>query len=315
MKEFILLGDVHLRLSNPISRIDSFPLTQQKKLEKVFSIADEIGADIICTGDLFDRPDPSYSLLFKYLSLFKSFKGKFYVVPGNHDIYGANLTTLSRSALGVFAASGAVEILSHYPTTLDGVNICGTSYMHEGKAERVPGKHNILVIHDMILNKKEWKEQENFIYADEYLNNNSGWDTIVCGHYHYRFSVSDKDRIIVNPGAMVRVKATIGDMSLEPGVYHYDRHDLKLISLNAAPSSNVFFPKFKGVDNQQNGNQEMLSEFVESLLSNKEQPISNLSSIIMEQLNKVGCSQDVCDLVKELVAKSEEEKNKVRNKE
>lgn len=310
-EKFIMLGDVHLRSNNPASRVDSFFDTQMEKMKEVISLANESQASILCTGDVFDRPDSSHSLLAKYLPVFRQLEGRFLVVPGNHDIYGANLGTLDRSALGVFASSGVLDILSHDPIIVGNVGIGGTSYMHNGDLVAPKGTdYNILVVHDMVLLEKEWREQEEFSYADKYLENMDGWDIILCGHYHYRFFLENNGKFILNPGAMVRVKASLGDLNLVPSVYLNDGSNFELINLKSAkPILEVFAPKYQK-EKKSVVKQELIEDFVRSLSEGvdgeEEDNLFDISSIIISKIKDFGCNEEVGRLVQYYIAKSEE---------
>ncbi len=310
--KFLLLGDVHLRAGNPSSRKDDFQRAQWNKMLEVFNFAAAHQLPIISTGDLFDRPDTPYAVVVKYLSLFAKHKYGFYVVPGNHDIYGTNLSTVSRSALGVLEAARVVTILSHVPTDILGVRIYGTSYMHQGQLPQ-PSRdtYNILVVHDMILQDKIWKEQDDFHLVEDYLNDKRGWNLIVCGHYHYRFVYTDGVNLAINPGAVSRVKASKGDLDLLPGFIVFETEAPRKYQLHvleaAQPADDVFElgggpqvskPESSGIDAQ-------LESLVQRLMGEQVDYGGDLGLVINKVLAELKCSEVVSDLVKATVAEAQ----------
>ena len=295
--KFVLIGDAHLRDTAPSRRVDDFVLEQEKKLRTAFDIGLENEAPIIMTGDIFDSHDAALGTLVKYLPIFQSYPHGVYSPPGNHDLYGASLETVKRSALGVAVASNAITLLSHEPVMLDDFALFGHSYMHEGKPTPIDGARNILVTHEMVLMDKLWKEQEDFIFADEYIRKESNWELIVCGHYHYSFIKERGSRKIVNPGALVRIKASKGDMALKPGVLIYNTEMKKIsrVNFDVKPSSEVFKPQIK-----KEKPSEVLAEFAGDLAKQnigESTETPRFDAVLLDVVEKSGCSAEAKDLL------------------
>ncbi len=257
--KLLLTGDWHLRSTTPAKRRDDFRATQRRKVERVLEIGREHQAPILQTGDIFDSEHPGLSTVNEYLELLRTYEHGFYSVPGNHDIYGADLGTLHRTAFKTLVAGGAVRVLDHEPVGLLNEAVCavGHTYMHETKPTVPTGRRGystsepalkVLVTHEMVLVDKLWREQEDFTYAGDYMKIHKGWDLVVCGHYHYQFSARVGDRVIVNPGALVRIKRSKGDMAMDPSVVLFDieTRALQWISLGAAPAADIFEPEPDG---------------------------------------------------------------------
>jgi DNA repair exonuclease SbcCD nuclease subunit len=238
------MGDAHWRSATPARRKDKFADVQFRKTCQVFDIYEEYDANILInTGDLFDTDGSDWATVNRYTAELNERGITIYCPPGNHDVYGAALSTIDRSAFGNLVANGHVQTLDHEGVCVGDATLYGTSYMHQGKPKPVVGgQKNILVAHEMILENKIWREQEDFTFAHSYLTLNRGWDIILCGHYHYSFLVRVGDRIIANPGALVRIKASKGDMELKPGVLIIDTDTLEVerVELDYAPVEEVF---------------------------------------------------------------------------
>lgn len=295
--KFVLIGDAHLRNTSPSRRIDNFVEAQEVKLRSAFSIGLENKAPILMTGDVFDSHDAALGTLVKYLPIFQDYPYGIYSPPGNHDIYGASLSTINRSAFGVAVASRSITQLGHEPVILGDFALFGHSYMHEGTPNPSPSHRNILVTHEMILMDKLWREQEEFVFADDYLRKKSGWELIVCGHYHYFFIKERGSRKIVNPGALVRIKASKGDMALTPGVLIYDglSKSIERVTFDVLPSEKVFMPTEKKPEPS-----EELVEFAgvlakQSISSKTESP--RFDSVLIDVIDNSGCSKEAKELL------------------
>lgn len=309
MRKLILVGDVHARSTSPLRRKDDFQKTHRQKLAQVLALGNKYEAPLLLTGDVFDAKSLTLATLIDYLMIFASYKHGIYAAPGNHDLYGTSLASVERSPIGVLTAAGVVKLLGHIPTQIyDDVLVCGHSYMHDGKPAPVPGFHNILVTHEMILEDKLWREQEDFTYVGDYLLKNRGWDLTLCGHYHYEFARRVGDAWIVNPGALVRVKASKGDMALKPGVGLYDIEErtYEKIFIEAAPVEEVFTAAL--IQNPKIDNAE-ITKFVEEIAVNEEAILhGDLSEVAMLVLRDAKPAQDVADTVRDLLALAEERK-------
>jgi DNA repair exonuclease SbcCD nuclease subunit len=303
------LGDPHLRTTRPAKRIDNFEETQYRKLMQVFEIGAQYKAPILCTGDLSDIEAPSLTLLVRYLPAFLRYPYGIYVVPGNHDVDGANLKTHPRTAFGVFVAAGAITPLGHIPTEIGpGVVAVGHTYMHQDPPPAaLPECFNILVSHEMVIEDKLFPEQESFTLVQDHLNAYPEYDHILCGHYHYRFAWQDmnadrrKNRVICNPGALVRIKASVGDMALLPGVFLFDTdtQDVRTVILDHEPASTIFAPAaakmVPAYDNKQ------ITAFAglvsQTMTESGDTNFSSLSALIHAQIAEAGCDRDVADLI------------------
>lgn len=308
--KLLFVGDMHLRSATPARRKDDFASAQFAKVSQIFDIARQNEAVIVQTGDIFDTESSDLKTMVRYLPMFLDYEHGVYSAIGNHDVYGASIDTVPRTALGLFASVGAVKLLGHEPAVLGGgqVSICGTSYMHDGEPKPDPGMpHNILVVHDMILVDKIWKEQDHFTYAYDYAIQHSDWDVILCGHYHYSFEHRQGQVLVVNPGAVVRIKASKGDMALKPSVVLYDTVTRKSewVTLNHAPVEEVFHPAEIAPVAAVNP---ALEEFVASLTPEVKNEIvqGSIADITIQVLREVECRPAVADLIKHYLGKVEE---------
>lgn len=307
--KLLFVGDMHLRSATPARRKDDFAEAQFKKVSQIFEIGKQHKAPIIQTGDIFDTEASDLKTMVRYLPMFLKYPYKVYSAIGNHDVYGASIATVPRTALGLFASTGAVTLLGHDATLLNDwkAAVFGTSYMHDGEPKPERGiATNILVVHDMILVDKIWKEQDHFTYAYDYAIQHSDWDVILCGHYHYSFEHRQGQVLVVNPGAVVRIKASKGDMALKPSVVLYDTASRKTewITLDHSPAEDVFHPAQVAPVAAVNP---ALEEFVASLTPEVKNEIvqGSIADITMQVLKEVECRPAVAELIKYYLGNAE----------
>ena len=87
-------------------RQDNFLETSLGKLDFVASNNDYV---IIC-GDLFHTNSNSNYIFYLMYELFTKHKGKFYAIPGNHDLLHNNLNMLKKTTIGSLTKTGALNL-------------------------------------------------------------------------------------------------------------------------------------------------------------------------------------------------------------
>ena len=87
-------------------RQDNFLDTALAKLDYVASNNDYV----IIGGDLFHTNTNSHLIFNKVYKLFTKHKGKFYAIPGNHDLLHNNLNMLEKTTIGSLALTGALKL-------------------------------------------------------------------------------------------------------------------------------------------------------------------------------------------------------------
>lgn len=87
-------------------RKDNFLETALSKIDYVASNNDYV---IIC-GDLFHTNTNSHLIFNKVYKLFMKHKGKFFAIPGNHDLLHNNIGMLEKTTIGSMALTGALRL-------------------------------------------------------------------------------------------------------------------------------------------------------------------------------------------------------------
>ena len=229
-------GDLHLRFKKPALRLDeSYCASQFDKVVEILNIAEEEECDVIViSGDVFDDSDSSNYIEQLYIKLFSKFIEdtgiQIYCVAGQHD-KRYHTKRLENTTLGVLESAKALKIIRNdkpieYKERK--VTFYGVSWGEEIPEIKDPDVCNVLLIHKMVLKDGPlWVGQENYLNGKSFLDR-SGFDFIVSGDNHNRFSISNKreTRHLVNPGSLMRSR--VDQAQHKPAVYIFDTETKEL---------------------------------------------------------------------------------------
>lgn len=253
----MVVGDIHYRGSNPRSRIDDYPAAIRAKIEEVNEIAEEIQADgVLCPGDLCDSPNLSFGVVG---DLHDSLRSNWYIVPGNHDEYGANLDSLIRTPFGLLARLNSFKSLGITPgffrncisrdkgltAVISGSGYCADMdidpslyqppsisnlSLESGHFVRIHLVHGMAVDHPMPDMVRHIRITE--VQTDA--------DVVITGHDHTGYGLRRIGKTLwINPGALCRVSASVTEMERPVQVAILTVHDngnceAELITLKSA---------------------------------------------------------------------------------
>ncbi|HHY20797.1 MAG TPA: exonuclease SbcCD subunit D [Bacilli bacterium] len=230
--KFLYLTDTHIRGTTPKNRLDPFVETLKEKIAEAMIIANKEEVDVILHGgDVFDRPDISPSVVGQFAQIFRTANAPIYAISGNHDTYGHNPDTVSRTMLGLLDAFGIMSIIHpHEPLVIEKddlkVQISGQPY-HYDIDQRDPAldyyppnevNADILIhlVHSMLV-EKALPHGIPHTLIDHLWSSTA--TIILSGHYHGGFGIKEKDgKYICNPGAIARVNNHWMEISRKPKV-------------------------------------------------------------------------------------------------
>ena len=244
--KMILISDFHLSLDKPIARTDKdFVKTQFDKLKSVLDFADNTGAIILQAGDFFHTPR-SWGLLPMVWDLLKQFKTRIHVVFGQHDRYMYSQNTESTN-LGILIKGGLVKELTYEGIVYGDYKIYGCGY-GDWLTKGLPspdGNINVLVIHREITDQRISKFQENWIKANEWVENTK-FNITLCGDIHRQFWVNSKSNTkhLFNSGPLIRRECSEDMLNHKPGFFFWNTEtrgeEIELIELHHLPANEVF---------------------------------------------------------------------------
>ncbi|MGE5329977.1 MAG: metallophosphoesterase family protein [Deltaproteobacteria bacterium] len=229
---FLFFTDTHIRGTNPKSRLDDYYLALKNKFEEIVDIIKKNDIDyVIHGGDWFDRPDIAPSIVRDFAVLVKKFDRPVYSVAGNHDIFGHNPETISRTMLGLLEGTDVIKIIEdNKPVIIEKddikVQIYGHSYSYEidekGLKESYIVKKNkdcdycINIVHGMLL-PKAFIEGIKYTTINEISSTEA--DITLAGHYHSGFGIKKvNERFFVNLGSLARISALKSEIERIPQV-------------------------------------------------------------------------------------------------
>ena len=307
--KIVCLGDLHLLWDKPIARRDDAHQVQKKKVKFVMDWAMRHRAIVIQPGDFFDTAR-SWHLTSAYSSFFSRYKHHDGVsvnaIFGQHDTYMYSERTRNATGLGVLIANDLVNLLNDEPTGFDGVHVYGASFGQDIPEVRDKDKLNVLAVHKMIVDEKLWPDQEDYIYAEDFLEEYMDYDLIICGDCHRRYNFMRKGRIILNSGPLFRKEADDYNLNkARPGFYIYDTDDrnLDFVEVPHEPADKVLSRAH--LDRQEEAN-EAMEEFINSINftevgeKNKNKNVDFISNLV-GFLERNEMEQGVKDILSELM--------------
>lgn len=258
------LTDSHLTAKTPTSRQDIYYQSLLQKFKDLTTLIHDQDIDfVIHTGDVFHTPRISLDVAGKLAHIFLEWGVPIYVVPGNHDIDGYNLSTIHQTMLGFLARTGVIQLLTRHQSfdipydCPNGarlfVHLEGQEYydgIDRGNpmdyALLEPKDFNILAVHGMLMEKPYFPEVPHTLI--EQVETDA--DVVLVGHYHPGFQpVVHRQTQFLNPGSFGRVEIA----HREPKAYileilHQGRqkpklylHDVQNILLPSASLSDTIF--------------------------------------------------------------------------
>ncbi|HEY8361364.1 MAG TPA: metallophosphoesterase [Tissierellaceae bacterium] len=231
--KILFFTDTHIRGTNPRNRKDNFVDTLEKKLLEITEIIEKNNVDFVLHGgDLFDRPDISISIASRFLRILNNIKVPFYLISGNHDVYGHNPDTINRTILGLLSVLGVIRIINRGEKIIleknnVKVQLTAQPYIYDIDSpknldyyivkEIDPNvNYAIHMVHGMLLDKP-------FIKGIPYTLIDDIKDTLaditLCGHYHSGFkTVKIDNKYFINPGSVVRISNSLKEIERMPKV-------------------------------------------------------------------------------------------------
>ncbi len=282
-----ILGDLHLRASKPINRVDNYNEKQFEKLAQAFdTFNDKNCTAVLQPGDLLNNygRDP-YSIVYQTLAFLMLHKLSIYLVFGQHDIRFHN-TELTDIPIQILNQTELVNKLESNPTNIginDDVLLYGANWQE--KIPRVRKEKNItkiLVMHSMVIKRKKlWPGQTDFIRASNLRNNN--FDLIVTGDNHQAF-IQDK---VINCGSLMRMN--IDQQNHQPifGIYDTKTNDLEVFEYDLDDSKTVFPVQEKIQQDISKENKEKFRESLNSEFKGELDFRENILKTIKKQKKKV----------------------------
>jgi len=259
-------GDVHITDKRPKNRTDKDYLNSlYRKIEWARVEPLKECEYIIMPGDIFDSFKASDFLKQFAIPLF--LKMKVLAIYGQHDLRFHNSNKMN-TPLRVLEVAKAVTVLNGKPLEVcPGVEIYGCNWGEEIPKIVDPEALNILVIHLMVIkDEKLWSAQEGHSMA-KILLRTSGFDLIISGDNHQRFTSNYKDKALINMGSLMRSKIDQVDHKPAVAVFDTETKKVEVIDIPVKPINEIF--RIEEAQKEADRS-EQLESFIEGLESTEE---------------------------------------------
>lgn len=301
----IIVSDIHLRDDTPICRTDDFVAARTRKVAWLRDLQKKHDScPIICGGDVFDRWEVSSALEGWAL---RELPDGIITVPGQHDMPQHSLALYEKSSLHVLEAAGKITVLRGDDSgkgdwqAFDKFVVKGFPFGEEfmgidGDTEL----RRVAIIHAYVAEtvppfiERGWT-------PDQLLAALPGYDLVVAGDNHAPLDYGWKDRrgcqrLVVVPGAMMRMSADEADAHPRAYLWFAEENEVLL----------EFFPiEVDAVSREHLERREerdaRLGAFVERLDGAEVDASLSFERNVEEQMNAVGTSEVVRQIVREAV--------------
>lgn len=305
----LFFTDSHIRGTSPKNRKDDFVQTLENKFREILNIIKTNNIDyVLHGGDLFDRPDVSIGIVSRFSKILKEIKVPFYLVSGNHDVYGHNPNTINRTILGLLSELDIFNIINENEKIIlekKGlrVQITGQPYIYNID-DPINRKYYMLndiengvdytihMVHGMLLDKPFIKGVP-YTLVDDIKDTKA--DITLSGHYHSGFDKIEVDgKYFINPGSIVRISNSLREIERRPKIIIIDLDDnisITDIYLNTALDGEMVLDR-KEVE-RNIFKRERLFEFKQTIDSTLNFEKMDINDVLIEVSNSEGLSDIV----------------------
>lgn len=210
MSKIGILIDPHI-MDRCRCRCDNFLTTVLKKLDFVASENDYV----IVGGDLFHTNTNSHFIFNSVYKLLTKHKGKFFAIPGNHDLLHSNISMLEKTTIGSLAITGALN-LQFGEFTIDGVTFQTSLVIKD--LNKIPvdiENKKVLIGHNYL--ELEGAARESFTRQEL---RNLNYKLVFLGHEHKPYAEEYLgNSTLIRMGSLTRIDTQ--PYNKERGIYYY----------------------------------------------------------------------------------------------
>jgi exonuclease SbcD len=232
--KFLFTTDWHLSNKIPSSRTELYINNQWNKVKEILKIAFENKVDFILHGgDLFDEYDIDFVVISNLVDVLKDSKIPFYVVPGNHDLFGNNVESLNKCAIYITSLTKVIELLIK-PKFIDGIKFVPVL---PNQVDKIDWIGDVYIVHNLVTPTP--LPFKHILCSELDLFDNK---LFLCGDFHYPFEYKGKS-LFLNPGCIGR--RSISEKDIELSVYIIEMSPFKYQKIKLKNVVNDFHIKEK----------------------------------------------------------------------
>jgi len=287
-----VVGDVHLADRPPSVRTETYAEDILTKLEWIVDYANQHSDVLLQLGDIYHVKQPhrtSHWLVQRTSEVFRAFKGRVLIVPGNHDLSQDRLESIPSQPIGTLALTPNVSLLDGFD---DETGIYGIPYLDDQEeflkrwdAAVTTGAYDtsLIATHAAIFPSTETPPYDHYS-ADDLPG--TGGIPVAYGHIHdpHGFYYAPQGTWFCNNGAISRgslheetlkrkPRITLFDTETSPG--HRGECPFTSVDVPHKPAAEVF--RLVEVA-EKKGQEQKLDEFLESVGE------VSLTSLSMEEI-------------------------------
>lgn len=347
----LYFGDKHERVTSPENRLDDFRETQRKKTQEIISIGKKYGVTaFLQPGDFFDSPNPPLDFVAEVMeqwtgcNLFEVFAKyvvgaitqeeamqavKDYVpiigVAGNHELFGGNLKTLPKTAIGFINKMGLMRFATkedpYFFYTDDGLKVAITGthyhididhpdYLDDYIVEEKLGDFHIHIVHGMLSDRSMGKHIRHTLI--DHIKHTKA-DLTITGHDHIGFPLIEVDgKFFVNPGAPIRMSNDLKEINRTPQVMLIDITKagglrIQMIPLQSAQKGELVLSRQKIAEKKKR--EERLEEFKRAVRDANIKRSTDIVEIIRDLADDKSIPIDVRNEVLDRISEKKKEMN------
>ena len=270
MSNIIFIGDLHLKCTSPISRVDNYPTAILNKVLYIANIAKNYNCNtLFLLGDVFDSPNTSLPYLAEVINVFKKITElgiTVYTIVGNHDIKNNRMDSLQSTALGILISTGFVKLAPNYLVIYNTV-FQSFNYPDELKPALKDEKYTVCVGHLYY--------DFNLAVSDSLYENDVkrlNYDSMILGHYHCPCdTIIVGNTLLYRPGSLCRSTSEAYNKLREPRclIFNCINHKAMYINVPCGRASDVFIQQSE-INNQETFSMKDLINFITTSYSSND---------------------------------------------
>lgn len=258
MTNVLLLSDIHLSDTAPVSCTESYTDDLFELLEYSVQLAKEYNAITVWAGDVFHLKGPSrnsHYLVQRTIDIVNRYPNQLYIVPGNHDLSHDRLDSISSQPLGVLFKAGAVYLKGWAGSCTSGDfpiygvpwlqrfnDVTVSSALHDYKRLNANVSNSLVVTHAPLYPVGKELSYENYTVTKwaEYMGNSGN---VFYGHVHDPHGIYTVGGVtFCNNGSLSRGALTESHLSREvvATLWSSINGEFRVLPLPYKPSTEVF---------------------------------------------------------------------------
>jgi DNA repair exonuclease SbcCD nuclease subunit len=284
--KFLVTADLHLRYDQPVSRLDpDWGQTQRDMLQFIVNTANQNGADIVITGDVYNSAIVPARVSTLFLEEMRKCTHMVCVMAGNHSLIYHREENADESSIGALKYVGGNIVYME-----------ATEMKEEGRFEHsavLCKDPSIVMVHTLTF-KDEIPFGAAATTARELLAKYKDADILFLGDNHTGFIYEENGRYAINPGAPILQSAAM--IGYKPRVYIVDTDTMSIEAVSVPHSAEYL--KSDHLEEKQKKD-ERITAFIETIKKGNKVSLSFEDNL---KIALVGLDKSIIDVVEELFA-------------